>query len=187
LIEKEVYEKHYNTNYAASWFMVRSAALLDKNTNLKKKRPSCDASLASRNSTLGPLTQRYVDAAPVAPGFVPLLGCGAGKDPLLQAIGPHPAGTLTAFSFTAGPAVNPTMHAPGLGTWHRSRQDYRRFAPVHRGACNILFADGSVRDYIDSNGDGFLNNGFDPSSENGFTSTDIELPENEVFSGWSLR
>ena len=40
-------------------------------------------------------------------------------------------------------------------------QDYRAFSPVHKGTCNILYADGSVRTLDDLNEDGFLNNGFD--------------------------
>lgn len=75
-------------------------------------------------------------------------------------------------------------------------QDTRDWSPVHgggRGAtCNILFADGSVRDYADQNGDGVLNPGF-RVPETGVTDTEylrigyrsnvVELPQGEVFSG----
>ncbi len=71
-------------------------------------------------------------------------------------------------------------------------QDYRDFGPVHGGSkggvCNVLMADGSVRDFIDSNGDGYLNPGFDVSSVTnydavGYTDNRIELPPAEIFSG----
>ena len=43
-------------------------------------------------------------------------------------------------------------------------QDYRDFGPVHGsgqgGSGNILFADGSVKSFVDANADGFLNPGF---------------------------
>jgi prepilin-type processing-associated H-X9-DG protein len=71
--------------------------------------------------------------------------------------------------------------------WNATRQDYRAFAPVHRGACNILFADGSVRSYLDNNQDGLLNNGFQASTGNGFTSDKIELPDEEFINRWTLK
>jgi prepilin-type processing-associated H-X9-DG protein len=66
-------------------------------------------------------------------------------------------------------------------------QDYRAFSPVHRHQCNMLMADGSVRSFTDDNRDGYLNNGFPAGGTSGFTSAEIELAEEEVFSGWALR
>ncbi len=40
------------------------------------------------------------------------------------------------------------------------RQDTRDWYAVHRGVCNILMADGSVQEFKDANGDGYLNPGF---------------------------
>jgi prepilin-type N-terminal cleavage/methylation domain-containing protein/prepilin-type processing-associated H-X9-DG protein len=66
-------------------------------------------------------------------------------------------------------------------------QDYRDFGPVHGGGANILFADGSVKSFADSNGDTFLNPGFEPDStaNDGYAANDttIELPSAEIFSG----
>jgi prepilin-type processing-associated H-X9-DG protein len=71
-------------------------------------------------------------------------------------------------------------------------QDYRDFAPVHNGNCNILFADGSIRSFKDSNGDGYLNPGFDVSavtdlSASGYTDSRVELPPALIFSGVFLE
>ena len=40
-------------------------------------------------------------------------------------------------------------------------QDTRDWYAVHKGSCNILMADGSVKSFQDLNADGFLNPGFD--------------------------
>ncbi|GAB4133395.1 MAG: DUF1559 domain-containing protein [Thermogutta sp.] len=41
------------------------------------------------------------------------------------------------------------------------RQDTRDWYAVHRGVANILMADGSVQEFADLNGDGYLNPGFE--------------------------
>ena len=81
-------------------------------------------------------------------------------------------------------------------------QDYRDFGPVHGsgkgGSCNVLFADGSVKTFVDQNGDGFLNPGFDiitnnpPGTTTDFTGTGysdnlVELPAAQIFSGIFLN
>ena len=58
-------------------------------------------------------------------------------------------------------------------------QDYRGFAPVHAGAGNILFADGSVRTFSDLNKDGYLDNGF-------IADALPDLPPEDVMSLYSL-
>ena len=93
----------------------------------------------------------------------------------------------------------PKLVVPPPITNDRILQDYRDFGAVHRGNCNIVFADGSVRTYKDSNGDKYLNPGFrigisssdapltvDPTTT-GYTDSLQELPPEEVFAGTFLK
>jgi prepilin-type N-terminal cleavage/methylation domain-containing protein/prepilin-type processing-associated H-X9-DG protein len=200
LIEQQIFDKHFNTNYAASWWLVRSGVVLDASGNLKSDKPGCETSLLSRHSTLGPLTQARADTAGCSSSFIPLLGCGAAAEPLTSPFGSNPEGIPTARNMTAGPVKNPGMTVPKFdeGTpgggaagwqavWKATLQDYRNFGPVHRRSCNVLFADGGVRPLVDANRDGLLNNGFLPTAQNGFLDGKVELPLEEVLSSWSLR
>jgi len=199
LVEQQIFAKHYNTNYTASWWLVRSGVRLDASGNLQSDKAGCEASLLSRRSTFGPLMQVRADTARCS-GSVPLLGCGAAAEPLMMPVGTNPSGTFTTQSITSGPVRNPSMVAPHfeegtpsggasgwLAVWNATLQDYRNFAPVHRGSCNLLFADGSVRSYLDANRDSFLNNGFLPTANNGFKDDKVELPPEEVMSKWYLK
>ena len=128
------------------------------------------------------------------------MGCGAPGPNLPASMGVSPAGEPTVVGFTQGPVRNAAMNTPEFGNgtpkegtsgwwkvWSKlSLQDYRAFAPVHRDAGNILFADGSVRTFLDDNKDGLLNNGFEATVQNGFSDNLQELPQESVFSNYSL-
>jgi prepilin-type processing-associated H-X9-DG protein len=69
-------------------------------------------------------------------------------------------------------------------------QDYRDAGPVHNGNCNILFADGSIRTFSDTNGDGYLNPGFKVAGATpaqlakiGYRDDRVELDPALIFSG----
>ena len=70
-------------------------------------------------------------------------------------------------------------------------QDTRDWFGVHVGSANILMADGSVKLFNDSNGDGYFNPGF-PVPDNltalqyvtiGYTNSTVEIPTVEMFNG----
>ena len=79
LIEQQIYDKGYNTNYTASWFLARTAAVLDTSGNLRQANSSCGTDIRSRNCTVGPLTLRQVDSARTPSSTIPLLGDGTGE------------------------------------------------------------------------------------------------------------
>ncbi len=200
-IEKHLFERGYNTNYTASWALVRTEPILDGSGNLKSGRLGCGANIRSRSSSVGPLQLNQVDSARVSATIVPLLGDGGPASKLLQSIGNNPAGTPTVMSFTGGPVLKTTLRPPvfAAGTrrdgangwwavWRKQvLQDYRGFAALHRGQCNVLFADGGVRTISDANGDGSLNNGFSAVPGSGFTDDSVEVKENELMSFYSLN
>ena len=201
LVEEQVLKQHYNTNYTASWFLVRTGVNIDASGNLRAADPACGAGLKNRNSTFGPLKLVRTDTAAIGASFIPLLGDGASTTTLSANLGDSVAGEFVVKSFTDGPVVKTTMSAPsfangtprdGAGGWWKVwnrdvLQDYRGFYAAHRGSGNLLFADGSVREFQDRNEDGLMNNGFPASSLNGFVDDTVELPGEEISNLYSLN
>ena len=92
--------------------------------------------------------------------------------------------------------LNDNCPAPDIESSTRTYlQSTLSFMALHGGSkgrqLNMLFADGSVRSYVDLNGDGFLNPGFpvprnltdDEYASIGYRDGTVELPKAEVFSG----
>ncbi len=78
LVEEKILKKHYNTNYTASWFLVRGGLRLKSNGNPQPAVNGCDTSIFSRNVTNGPLRQGDLDRAAISASFVPFLADGGG-------------------------------------------------------------------------------------------------------------
>ncbi|WP_417384708.1 DUF1559 domain-containing protein [Gimesia sp.] len=202
-------EDGYGTNYASSWYLVRSGA--------KTSAGATVSGLKGFGGSLGPLTIRRLDSSRVASSAVSFMGCGAPGD-VGEAVLSHSipgfldSGERLAESFNDGPGmwdgtaialmpsgtnvVNATpavlpdpnrTGTPGVdgNLWLQDSRDW--FAWHGRGRnkiCNILMADGSVKAIVDLNGDGFLNPGFPASGTgSGYTDGTVELRPSEVFSG----
>ncbi len=90
----------------------------------------------------------------------------------LYAVEQPPLGTVTAYPWA-------------------NLQDFRDIGPTHAGNANILFADGSIRSFKDTNKDGYLNPGFTISStitetqvaSTGYRPGPVELAPSQIFSG----
>ncbi len=205
LIREQIYDKHYNTNYVATWFLTRTEPLLDSAGNLKSITAGCPAALKSRASTVGPLTRARLDTAKISANVIPLLGDARATGTLSTTLPSVQAGSVevragvpVVDSLTNGPLDKNTMQTPKgtdytgpggwqEGWWSQVLQDYRGLGPVHRGTCNILFADGGVRIIRDQNRDELLNNGFPASGTNGFADATPELADGAFANHWSLR
>jgi len=242
-IARFLFDKGYNTNHAASWFLVRSALKLNQAGVL-----ATSSNALGLDGSLGPLTARLIDNALVSSSLIPLLGDAAPGDPssatLSVSIKKDPnnyiggaasapdqetrtyleANVRLCESYTFGPAqydpsrpgvllvkqttdlsdqlIREREGRPALpatvsgGGW---LQDTRAWYATQAGTCNILMADGSVKNFVDKNGDGYLNPGFpidatlsDTQLEQiGYRPADgedaIELPPSEIYSGVFLE
>ena len=204
-VAKELLKEFYNTNYTASWFLVRGDLRLNNYGNLREFVVGCGKAIGSRNSTAGPLRRPQVDTSRIPSSIVPLLADGgASGEVLSDTVGDLQNGTPLVAAMTRGPVLfangsngnefaTPSFSEPNAGAavwwpvWTKQvLQDYRYFGTPHRNACNVLYADGSVRSVADKNKDGVINNGFAASTTGGFADDTIEAPAEELYSLYSL-
>ena len=242
LIAKNIFDKGYNTNYVASWHLVRGGlAAMDVNVDaltgamtytmtLPYTNPlgGSSSSLKGLAAVKGPLTMPMVENAKVSSSNIPLLGCGAPGDPgdavaseaivstdlnktyvdkgarLTESFNDGPSfystsgSTIYLTSEDTGPTFNFTNQIAcekngGCGDAADGAyflQDTRDWWGIHGGVCNLLMADGSVKQVRDLNGDKYLNPGFKiPTGSSmdydiiGYRPGPTELPPAEIFSG----
>jgi len=214
VVNELIYKAGFNSNFASSWWLVRQGVNLTQDGNLAPPPSGCTATPSNKERfcTVGPLNLNHLTR--VATDRLPIMFDAAPGDireaVLRNGLDNLPQGSRLVESFSDGPVLNSTMLPPNFaagtpsggatGWWavwaKQTRQDYRDMGTVHgsgKGAiCNVLFADGSVRPYVDRNGDGFLNNGFDPALYTGtggigYADNFNEIPQEEINSFWSLK
>jgi prepilin-type N-terminal cleavage/methylation domain-containing protein/prepilin-type processing-associated H-X9-DG protein len=192
-VETEIWKKFYNTNYTASWLLVRGEPTLDANGNLKEEISGCGIGLWNLNSTKGPLRRPQVDTSKVPGSIIPMLADGGQSgNQLVDTVGDLAAGTPTVvpMSGIAPAPLGTNSKSIWWPIWTKEvLQDYTQFGVVHRGTCNIVFVDGSVRSVKDTNDDSYLNNGFPAMtfpSGGSFADNVEEIPADEVFSLYSV-
>jgi prepilin-type N-terminal cleavage/methylation domain-containing protein/prepilin-type processing-associated H-X9-DG protein len=198
IVEKQIFLPGYNTNYCASWWLVRSGITLNASGNVFSPGGLTPVSPLERHCTIGPLMRSKLDSSGVSSSTVPLLADAAASSEFLsQNMGDVQGGQPMAYSMTGGPLQAATMAPPPAnpagtptttwwGIWNSTVQEYRQFGVPHGGSCQIVFADGSVRTFTDDNRDGLLNNGFPGSATSGFGDATVELSPFDVFSRWRL-
>lgn len=207
IVAGHLLEEGYNTNYAASWYLVRGRVLLNRSGAPDPKKSGCtNLETRSQNVTRGPLVTRDVDSGHAPSNTIPLLCDASPVGQLSASVGRADAAPLLTQGapFTTpivgGPVLKSTMLTPAfaagtprdgasgwLKIWTRDvLQDYRGMSPHHSGGiCNVLMADGSVQQLVDQNGDGMINNGFDAG--NGFASDQVEAGFLDLASFYNLQ
>ncbi|GAA4429495.1 DUF1559 domain-containing protein [Bremerella cremea] len=106
----------YNTNYASSWFAVRTAPRYTAiGQSLALNKSGTGSSLKGEPGTLGGLSLRIVESAVIPSQAIPLHGCGAPGDTDEAVLGADISldaglgqGARLAESFCDGPAVSTT-------------------------------------------------------------------------------
>ncbi|MHB8861399.1 MAG: DUF1559 family PulG-like putative transporter, partial [Pirellulaceae bacterium] len=85
LVTRAFVDKGYNTNYAASWFLVRGGAKFTFEGSIIRAVNPAGAGLGSEglkglSTTVGPIKRRILEGSPVVTSNVPLLGDAAPGD-----------------------------------------------------------------------------------------------------------
>ena len=113
LVNSKMLEEGYNTNFAASWFLVRSELRIDGDGNpLPSNAAIPDTDSKGRNVTKGPLTTRLLDSGQAPSSTVPLL-CDAAASGILSAS----VGDLMNGAFYGTPIVGgPISHRKRIDT-----------------------------------------------------------------------
>lgn len=106
VVNSRMLEQGFDTNYAASWFLVRSGFVPDENGNPSLGKSGCGSDLRGRNATRGPLTTRILDGASSPSNTVPLLCDAAAIGFLTTGVGELQSGTPYTLSIIGGPVLH---------------------------------------------------------------------------------
>ena len=106
IVAKRVIELGYNTNYAASWFAVRTEFNLDVSGNPAPTDGGCTSDPRGRNLTLGPLTTTMLDTARPVQSTIPVLCDSTPTGYLSGEVSDIPARSLYATPIVGGPLGN---------------------------------------------------------------------------------
>lgn len=196
----------YGTNYASSWYLVRSAP------KVTAANTTVPGGLKGLAGTMGPLKQRQLENSGLSAQVVPWLGCAAPGDAreavltndlidpadgrvyatsgarLAETANDGPARWDTGSNnLVLMPAGTNVATAAANGYLQDTRDWYAWHGLGKKKTCNILMADGSVKSFTDLDGDQFLNPGFPAvggsAETDGYTSGTVELPPSQIFSG----
>ncbi len=82
LVARAFVDKGYNTNFAASWYLVRSVPkfALDGSGSVSSVGTAGNQGLKGLSTTMGPLKRRVLETGPVVTSNIPLLGDAAPGD-----------------------------------------------------------------------------------------------------------
>ena len=109
LIDKMMLQDGYNTNFAATWFLVRGGFTLDRNGNPTLRRGCTDTDPLGRNTTLGPLSLKHLDRGKAPSSTIPLL-CDTWPGGFTSTtIGEISGGSMYARALVGGPIGNTLM------------------------------------------------------------------------------
>lgn len=107
VISKKMLENGFNTNYAATWFFVRSGYRLGTDGNPAKNNLACSSTDSKgRNLTIGPLTTRLLDSGQAAAHTVPLLCDASATGQLSTAVGDLTSGSFYSLPIVGAPIRN---------------------------------------------------------------------------------
>ncbi len=110
LIDEKMLQQGYNTNFAASWFLLRSEFRLNDNGDLSAISASCpDLDPRGKNVTKGPLTTRLLDSGKASSSTVPLLCDAAAVGFLSAQVGELTSGSFYVTSVVGVPIGNRRM------------------------------------------------------------------------------
>lgn len=104
IVKRKMIDEGYNTNYAASWVMLRTEFELDTDGNpTNVSGGGCDTDPRGRHVTKGPLTTQYIDTARAPQSTIPLICDSTPSGYLSGSLGEIPAGSLYTTSIFGAP------------------------------------------------------------------------------------